>query len=200
MSYLLEDLDTETISSVGLQWSGATPEQLAFMRRVYEINLAHSSGIGTFIDDIPEDQLAIIENGHKAKIDAAAACRDLLAAARQATQSAGVIIQVGVVSGYRSATHQFNLWQSYFPGYYNDTTEHRSALPGGPHGDQAATYLAQFIRARIATPGFSNHQNGIAVDFLNKERGTTIRNSTHSSALLKWRQSWLWSWLVPCNW
>ena len=116
MSYFIEELiETEDIPSSRLLWQGAAEDQLVFMRKVYDINHRWSSGNGTFIADIPVDELEVIEGNHKARIPAAAACRDLLAAARQAIQTAGVNVVTGLTSAYRSATRQLSLWQNYFP-------------------------------------------------------------------------------------
>lgn len=196
MKYFIEELDTETLSSIELQWYAASAEQLVFMQRVYDLSRAFYAYKGNFIDIIPEHQLKMIENGKKAKANVAAACCDLLAAVRCDIQKAGEDVIVGVVSGYRSAAHQFTLWQNYFPGYYRDTMQHRSILPGGPHGDEAAHYTARFVAVRIATPGYSNHQHGIAIDFLNRENDILLRNNSYSESISNWKQSWFWNWLV----
>ena len=198
MSYMIESYATETedITSSQVTWDGADEDQLAFMRKVYDINYKYSSANGTFIGDIPDKELDTIEGKHKAKKDAAAACRDMLAAARDEIKKTGVKVETGLNSAYRSATRQLSLWESYFPDYYKDTATHRQSLPGGEHGDKAATYLAGYIRPKIATPGFSNHQNGIAVDILNVENGKTVVNKTKPPFPDEWRKSWLWEWLT----
>ena len=69
MSNYFEDItiEAEDIPSSRLRWSGADEEQLTFMRKVYEINLRWSSSNGTFVADIPGDQLDTIEGDHKAR-------------------------------------------------------------------------------------------------------------------------------------
>jgi len=188
-------IETEDIPSSRLRWPEANEEQIIFMRKVYDINFRWSSRNGTFIADIPTDQLDTIENEHEARTEAAAACRNLLAAARKKIQDESVNVTIGITSGYRSATRQLSLWQSYFPNYYSETATHRGSLDGGEHGDKAAAYLAGYIRPKVAIPGFSNHQNGIAVDLLNVENGKPVLNKTKSPHPAKWRESWLWDWL-----
>jgi uncharacterized protein YcbK (DUF882 family)/LAS superfamily LD-carboxypeptidase LdcB len=196
---ILHDYEYEIIESLPasrLQWPSANSEQLEFMRRVYNYNVQRSSRNGKFIGDIPVAELEIIEGGHKAKTAAARSCKSMLASARNAINNEGINVEIGITSAYRSASRQFNLWQSYFPGYYADTVQHRDGLPGGPHGNDSVQWLGRYIGARIATPGFSNHQNGIAVDLLNKENGTYLRNSTKPLALQAWKQTWFWRWLT----
>src|SRR5262245_59803004 len=109
MKYLIEDFDTETISSIELQWPDASAEQLSFMQRVYDISRARYVRKGNFMYIIPQNQLEVIENGKMVKTHVAAACCGLLGAVRSDIQKAGKSIIVGVVSGYRSAGHQFAL-------------------------------------------------------------------------------------------
>ena len=83
----------DAISSSGLEWPGATADQLAFMRVVYDFNVAQERSQGrTFVGDLPPTALAPIEGcepGSKARCfegrtDAAQAARSLLADARAA--------------------------------------------------------------------------------------------------------------------
>ena len=88
-----------------------TAEQTVFMRRVYELQRQMSAGQRTFVGDLPANQLAEVEGGVQARRDAAAACRMLLHAAREALQEdqrrgdrlASQVRSIGVASGYRSA-------------------------------------------------------------------------------------------------
>src|SRR5467141_4225413 len=49
---------------------------------------------------------------------------------------------------------------------------------------------------RIAAPGYSNHQGGIAVDFQqNRAKGSEISNSYEPNEQKKWRASWFFDWL-----
>ncbi|WP_052324276.1 D-alanyl-D-alanine carboxypeptidase family protein [Flavihumibacter sp. ZG627] len=188
-------IEEEAIPASKLDWPGASYDQLEFMKDVYETCVKRSSARGSFIGDIPSDELAVIEGGHRAKKRAAAACKLLLEAVRSEIEKAELQVVTGITSGYRSASTQLQLWQKYFPAYYNDTSAKREEMKGGKHGPEAIQYMAGYTGARIATPGFSNHQNGIAVDFLNKERGKTLANSTKPAALKAWKQTWLWEWL-----
>ncbi|MEO1255936.1 MAG: patatin-like phospholipase family protein, partial [Bacteroidota bacterium] len=56
-------------------------------------------------------------------------------------------------------------------------------------------FLARYIRVRIATPGYSNHNNGLAIDLRNRENGVALRNSSNTAAVNSWRRSWFWNWL-----
>ncbi len=191
-SALVKDL---TISSTGLNWKGASSVQLQFIKKVYDINLARNTN-RTFVNDVPDSDLSVVEGRYKLRKEAAKSAKDMLKAIREAIASAQKNVTVGVNSAYRSASSQFRLWNEYVTNqYYPDTTNYRKGLEGGEHGDKAAEYLARYTRGRIATPGYSNHNNGLAIDISNKEDGKRLRNKTNKSDTDKWRQSWLWSWL-----
>ncbi|MBC9794799.1 M15 family metallopeptidase [Sinomicrobium weinanense] len=185
----------QTIDASGLKWDGASPEQLEFMKKVYNINVKRSSARGTFVADVPESDLSTVEGRFKLRANAAGSCIKMLKNVREAIEEAGADATIGLVSAYRSASHQFKLWQDYFPGYYADTEAQRKKKDGGEHGDEAAQYLASYIRVRIATPGFSNHNNGLAVDLRNVQDGKTYRNKTRKKYTDAWRTTWLWDWL-----
>src|SRR5687768_2302754 len=91
-------LVTEVIPSSRLKWAGATEDQLDFMRNVYGQNLKYSTKKGKFVADIPKEELEFVEGKHQLKIEAAAACKDLLMAARKAIQISGVKVKTGLNS------------------------------------------------------------------------------------------------------
>ncbi len=187
-----------------LQWPGASQPQLDFMRNVYESQVRRALQRRSFISDVPESELAIIEETYKARTQAAASCVELLAAARAAldqqkrdgVELARTVERVYLVSAYRSASQQFSGWQRNFPRYYQQTHEHRATLGGGEHGAAAADYLAQYIGARLAAPGFSLHNNGRAVDFGTRAGGQNLGASTSTASIQNWRRSWFFTWLT----
>ncbi|HET7462472.1 MAG TPA: D-alanyl-D-alanine carboxypeptidase family protein, partial [Longimicrobium sp.] len=166
--------DEESIPSTGLAWSGATDEQLAFMRAVYDRHVATSASRRTFIGDVPGSERAEVEGDVTLRTAAAADLRALFAdcraeRARQAGAGdarAAAVSRVGITSGYRSASRQFSLWKKYFPKYYFKTREHRQTLSGGEHGDAAVRYTAHYVGQWIAAPGFSLHNDGRAADLV----------------------------------
>lgn len=190
-----EELLIENIPSTNLGWPGATEAQLNFKRRVYDINLARSAANGTFTADVPAADLSIIEGQHQARTAAAAACVNMFAAVRSVIARDALVVRVGLTSAYRSASHQLRLWEQYFPNYYNETATDRQRQEGGEHGQAAAQLCASYVRARIATPGYSNHNNGLAVDLLNVQDGTTFENRARPEKTRLWRDSWLFNWL-----
>lgn len=187
----------ETIPSSGLTWNNASPAQIAFMRQVYNTNLQRSLSRGTFVADVPNNQLATVEGRYQLRTPAAQQARQMLAALRGAIRSSNIHANVGLTSAYRSASHQFNLWNRYFiRQYYNETRSRRQALPGGEHGAEAVRYLASYVRRRIATPGFSNHNNGLAIDIRNEQNGQVFRNRSRTQFTGPWRRTWIWNWLI----
>jgi LAS superfamily LD-carboxypeptidase LdcB len=163
------------IPSSGLCWFGPpgekTPELMAFMRKVYDLQVKRSKG--AFVDTLPEEALDKVE-GQPARKDAAAKAREMFAAARAALAAEGLTatVRIGVLSGYRSANRQFDIWQGKttrggggFPHYYEKTKRaRRHPRFGGEHSDKAAAYLAEVMAKLVAAPGYSNHQDGLALD------------------------------------
>lgn len=169
-------IPTSRLSSFG------TTEQNQFMHKVYELHCETSSKRRKFTGELSPSQLGTIEGGTKARKDAATMCSNLLKLAREdlakAQQKKLVdairVKNIGVSSGYRSAERQFKNWQKYFPRYYQQTKVERSRLTGGEHGDKAIHYLKSYIAKRLAAPGFSLHNTGIAIDFKTVDNGITL--------------------------
>ncbi len=166
-----------------LDWPGATTDEQAFMRAVYERHFKNANVPGnSFVWDLPKDALAQIPgDGHEARKDAAQAAGKLLEAAR--TELGGGV-KIGVVSGYRPATLQFVIWQGKgrkggFPAYYRLALQ-KGIISPGDFGPDAVAKMARYLGGYIAFPGFSNHQDGLAIDFGEEGRGgfgTVSRNS-----------------------
>ncbi|MCF2146268.1 M15 family metallopeptidase [Desmonostoc muscorum LEGE 12446] len=193
---------SESIPASKLQWNAASPEQLEFMQQVYNYHVKSSAKKRPFVNDIPAAELAVIEGGHRAKISAAQSCRDLLAAARAAleqqqqaqVEQALSVKNITLISAYRSASQQFTIWQRNFPNYYRETASKRAGLSGGEHGQKAVAYLAGYISSLVAAPGYSLHNNGLAVDLGTRDKGVNLGAS--KSQRQPWRQSWLFGWLT----
>ena len=192
-------LKRTSIPPDGLRWFGRadeeTPELMAFMRKVYELHVKRSRG--NFVDTLPDSAIEEVESGKKARQDAAAKAREMLAAARAALAAEGLTgtVRIGLLSAYRSADHQFEIWQGKttkgkggFPYYYEETkATRRTAKYGGEHSDKAAAYLAEFMARFVAAPGYSNHQDGLALD-LGTRKGM--------GGLIKlYKGSWFHNWL-----
>lgn len=176
-----------SIPATGLQWRGpgpATPELLAFMREVYNRHVNRSRG--TFVDTLPEAALDWIYHPHKAQREAARKARELLTAAR--ADNPDPHVKIGIRSAYRSADKQFDMWQSIFPEYYTKSKAKRQSF-GDEHGPQAADYLVREIAQWIAAPGYSNHQDGLAIDF-------NLGVSSKGKDLAALKKSWFYKWLT----
>ena len=189
-----------SIPSDGLRWYGpgeATPELMAFMRKVYDLHVKRSRG--DFVDTLPETALDEVEpgSGKKARKDAARKAREMLAAARAALAAEGLTgtVRIGVLSAYRSADLQFDIWQGKttkgkggFPHYYQETKSTRQHPKyGGEHSDKAAAYLAEYMALYVAAPGYSNHQDGLALDLgTRKGKGGLIK---------LYKGSWFHDWM-----
>jgi hypothetical protein len=108
---------------------------------------------------------------------------------------------IGIASGYRSFEYDSALWHRYFQDkYYPVTYSERRRLScwdGGEFGGKAVRMMVDFIRPRKAAPGFSNHTNGVAVDFFTEEGGHLHQaNTSHLSETNKrWEKTWLYRWL-----
>jgi hypothetical protein len=108
----------------------------------------------------------------------------------------------GVSSGYRDFKRDERLWNSAFPRYYKETYYDRYFRRGGPHGRDAVKLQALYDGDRKAAPGFSNHSNGLAVDFWAREGNEMLVAKTGKKKKdlarinARWKQSWLHRWLV----
>ncbi len=201
-------LDAENLSSRGLSAAA-----YAFKKEVYQQHVARGARSGRpRIYDLPASKLASIPGTNiKMRRDAAKQlgrlltaaradlARDLAATANDATSRdrrarARRVQELAVNNAYRSASRQFGIWDRNFKKYYEATQEQRRAAPGGEHGVEAATLLRDYIAVRVASPGYSNHQGGIAVDFALRlkdanELGASMAQSD------PWKESWFWRWL-----
>ncbi|MGE5764773.1 MAG: D-alanyl-D-alanine carboxypeptidase family protein, partial [Mycobacterium leprae] len=196
-------------------WLG-TPEQIAFRDRVLQAHIeASRKRKGAPIADLTDkDQAPVKGTGICMRRDAAGAAERLLSAARaalaeaQRTRHADALktLAIGAASGYRNRAHQERLWRGYFDGsmrkpkgYYDETAAVRATLPGGAHGDVAVRYMLRTFRIpdRIAAPGYSNHQAGLAIDLLQKRiKGERVFNSTSKRSVKRWEATWLFEWLL----
>jgi len=189
--------NAETIPSSGLRWPGATANQINFMRRVYDTHIRNRSTTRTFINDVPANQLGTVEGRFKLRTQAVSSAQQMLQALRQAINASGTPAIAGLKSAYRSASHQFNLWNRYFINqYYSETRTHRQSLRDGEYGDEAVRYLARYVGRRIGAPGFSNHNQGLAIDIYNRQNHRQFRNSTGRKHTKAWKKTWIWKWLV----
>ncbi|WP_319549544.1 DUF4157 domain-containing protein [Desulfogranum marinum] len=191
-----------------------------FMREVYRRQVAIWTASGdTYVHEIaPSDRTTLpgsyVKPGRTVSIHTsiAGSVQDMLDAARSDLAGANIpggsaadIEALAVRSGYRSATKQFGIWQRYAPRqYYDETRAHRSTLPGGEHGAEAAQYLAEYTNQRVFSPGYSPHQRATAIDLTYKYRsgrepaGTDKGWAPASSRpvwINTWRRSWFFSWL-----
>lgn len=152
--------------------------------------------------NVPDGELAVIEGKHRMRIEAAEQCRALLAAAREALtgakssgdSEAAKTKRIGVHSAYRNIEEDTLSWNASFKKYYATTRSQREALPGGVHGKRALSVMLRRMISYKAAPGYSNHSNGLAVDFSTTHGGETLKSNTTQRNL--WKNAWLYSWLV----
>jgi D-alanyl-D-alanine carboxypeptidase len=192
-------------------WTGS-PDQIAFRDRVLAAHLAQSKRLkGQPFRDRRRDELHPIpgtevytlpQTADAAGRLIAAANADLAAARAQGDPDARRTKRITATSGYRSSTYQRKRWHDLFPKYYNQSRSARTSLPGGPHSDAAVAYMLRRkddggfgVPGRIAAPGYSNHENGIAVD-LYQIRTPGLPNSTADRDRAKWRATWFYKWLT----
>jgi LAS superfamily LD-carboxypeptidase LdcB len=183
------------LSSSRLVWPDSTPEELAFMRAVYDRHAQRSRG--DFVFDLPKNVLDQIE-GHEARKDAAQAARALLAEARKALAVEHPRAQIGIISAYRPATRQFTIWQgriargkdkgSGFPYYYREAIA-KGIVRAGDFSPDAAEKVAQYLGGYVASPGYSNHQDGLAFDFGVGEVGKGLGKLKAGSWFHRWLQA-----------
>jgi hypothetical protein len=187
--------------SIGLAGASHDDDALAeFKRTVRERQIEYLVNVKkrTFFPDIPEKELEKVEETgkHRMRREAALACRELLAAARAALaaaqgtgdRSAGRTSSIGIQSAYRNLRED-----STFNDYYKEMVE-KQTYAGNELGTGALEYMLQQMISFKAPPGYSNHSNGMAVDF------NTVHDKTTYQAKKKqndgWKRTWLHRWLV----
>jgi subtilisin family serine protease len=201
--------------AAGPPWTG-TAEQLDFRDRVLAAHLERARrSRGNPQPDLPTSELRTIKGTEILTAQPTAdAVEQLLASARLDLDNAknngepDAMRTVGltVTSGYRSYETQLRLWKQYFSaenGYYDRTRTVRAGLPDGPHSEQAVAYMLTprgqggfGLGGRIAAPGYSNHQNGIAVDLYQvRTKEHAIHNDSDDASRSRWRASWFHHWL-----
>lgn len=204
----LPDSEPPLANEEELPWTGSA-EQTAFQETVLAAHLARSRKRRKRSPgrDLTADELApVAGTGISLRRDAAAQASRLIAAANAAlaqAKGAGdpdarLTTHITASSGYRGSEYQAKVWRRNFPGYYRRTAQQREALPGGPHGDAAVHHLLEVFKLPnwVAAPGYSNHQAGIAIDLVQRRKGTPIRNSSRPQALAAWRRTWFHRWLT----
>ncbi|MET0454804.1 MAG: M15 family metallopeptidase [Mycobacterium sp.] len=193
-------------------WRG-TPEQIAFRNRVMTAHLKRSKRAkGNPFPSRRPDELRDIPGTDKVRTLPATAdsAGRLIAAANSALREARArgdrdalsTERITATSGYRTTARQRARWLELFPKYYNQSQAARERLAGGPHSEAAVAHMIAGksdggfgIPARIAAPGYSNHENGIAVDFY-QVRTPRLPNSTADHDRAKWRETWFYKWLT----
>lgn len=175
-----------------LAWPQASGEQRVFMERVYEAQRVWAAQRRRFVGIVVDAQP--IEAGSTASEKAARGAKAMLRAARASDANPRHRGDLKVVFGYRSAPMQVVLWEYHFPARYEATSKRRSGLPGGAHGDAAVVEMATEYAARTASPGYSLHSRGVALDLACvTPQGKTIGPT--GRFLAAWGTSWCFSWL-----
>jgi D-alanyl-D-alanine carboxypeptidase len=174
-----------------LAWAGASPQEIIFMRRVYIRQMERAATKLDFQPSTIGEKVVPIESGQSALPEVAKACRAMLKAARES----GGATRFSVLSAYRPARKQFVNWQLNFPEYYRRTASERSRVLGGSLGDEAVELLAMYTEQRLASPGYSLHNAGIAIDFITYEGGREFSALTQADVLSGWKRTWFYHWL-----
>lgn len=208
-----ENAETEFLDSE--IWTD-TADQIAFRDRVLAAHIARSKARRRSPRrDLRSDELRKVPGTDVSTLpDTAAAGGRLLAAAnadlaraqRAGDADALRTIRLGATSGYRGSAHQRDLWLRYFSakdGYYDQTQAARESLPEGSQSDKALAYMLKpkkkggfGLGGRIAAPGYSNHQAGIAIDFFQeRKKGYRVANKSDDASRRRWRNTWFHRWL-----
>jgi C1A family cysteine protease len=188
------------LSSSLLVWPGASAEALTFMRAVYDKHAERAKARGgDFVADLPASSLAPVEGrqGRHARRDAADAVKALLTEARADLDAQGLSgkVRIGITSAYRPATRQFEIWQGRtwkgestgggFPHYYREAVA-KGIVRRGDFGPEAAAKVAAYMGKYVGSPGYSNHQDGLAFDFGTAAVGKSLRRLNQDAWFHKW--------------
>lgn len=174
-----------------------------FMRRVHEAQVARAkAGGGVERENLPDEQLELVEARYRMRKDAAEQCRLLLEEARadlrrqkeKGNPEALQVSHIGVYSAYRSVERDKAAWRATFRKHFRATKDARAGLKGGEYGDEAVRMMVKIMRQFKAAPGFSKHTGGTAVDFTTTEGGVSLTANSNQNG--RWKNSWLHKWLT----
>ncbi|MCU0690403.1 MAG: M15 family metallopeptidase [Polyangiaceae bacterium] len=177
-----------------LRWDRATGEQVRLMRRVYEIQRVRAAQKRSFV--LAVDDATEIDEGRWAPAEVADWARRMLAAARESRGTPRVAGResLRIVFGYRSAPVQLEVWEHHFAAREKEGRERRGRLAGGAYGEAAARVFADGYAGRTASPGYSLHNQGHALDLMCVLRdGREL--GADSKTIPAWKRSWCWKWL-----
>ncbi|HKG24464.1 MAG TPA: M15 family metallopeptidase [Thermomicrobiales bacterium] len=190
-------------------------EATRFRRAVYQKMLERSAvdPDKSFTIGPGEEDLEEVESGFKMHTVAAADCATLLARARHdrderkmfakykkpRDRTAGdkLVIAAGdisIASAHRGLDDDFGAWRNTFGTYFERTKDARAALTGGEFGAAAVNLMVDEMYPIKASPGYSNHTKGLAVDFSTTQGGTPLGPNTSQKDA--WTNSWFYHWLV----
>jgi len=186
-----------------------TPEMTEFKRLVYKITFTRScckkdkaSGkwiIKTpFVLRMPDGALSHTTGNIDTRLieEAAQWCVRLLNAARKQIEREGKSgnITIDAGSGYRDASKQFSLWNKRFSKYYYRAVKGKEIIPG-LYDLKNAHALSYHIGSATATPGFSDHNRGLAMDFVTTQNGKKYTHDKIEPNIGLWKRSWFYNWL-----
>ncbi len=177
-----------------------TDDETDFKKKVYKKHCENAAKRRKRSDGVPPSELADVENGHKMRRDAAAACNKLFVEmradlAKQKAAGDAHAAKVSVItltSGYRDPEYDQQLWDRYYDKYYKETAKKRAAT-GDIHGAESVDILATQIAHYKAAPGFSNHTDGDAFDATTTESGVHYTSDHNQNEA--WEKTWLRQWL-----
>jgi hypothetical protein len=180
--------------------SGLSYDQ--FKELVLRRQIARAEARGkTHFPPVAESDLETVEGVYRMRNAAAQSCKRLLTDARaalEAAQARGDSLarktrSIGVCSAYRDHDYDAKQWHSTFKKHYDKMIK-LGTFAGNEHGVPAQQHMYSTMVPKKAAPGFSNHSNGNAVDFATRHGG--INHVADTDQRQKWRQTWLYGWLV----
>ncbi|HSF51034.1 MAG TPA: M15 family metallopeptidase [Nitrososphaeraceae archaeon] len=186
-----------------------TPEMTEFKRLVYKISFSRNccrkdKKTGNLIIKtsfslrMPDEALGPTTGNIRTRLikEAAVWCVKLLDAARKQIQREGKVgnITIDAASGYRDASDQFSKWDQRFSMYYNRAVAKKEIVPG-LYDLKNANALSYHIGRGTATPGFSDHNRGVAMDFITTQNGELYTTKKEEPNLTLWKDSWFYQWL-----
>ncbi len=206
--YRIDDLSTfwrhkPTRAAIAL-----TEEELQLKRDTYVAHVRLAENIRPFVASLATDELTrIAGTRHRLRTATAAAfeilwsaLNDALAAAQASGDASALATrEVGLIDGYRDADEQFDMWDGRFYGYLWRFKKNKLEDETAVTADVDAKALARFIGGKTGCPGYSNHNDGDAIDI-----STTVVDRRHRRIKLsargaeKWRSTapWVLAWLT----
>ncbi|MBC8073039.1 MAG: D-alanyl-D-alanine carboxypeptidase family protein [Deltaproteobacteria bacterium] len=206
--YRLDELSTFWRHGKTGEAFALTDGELELKRATYRAHIRRAvAERREFVASVPRAELTRIGGTrHRLRTIAAASFEAMwtaMAAALEADRAAAVgtavaTTSVGLVDGYRDADEQFTMWDGRFYGYLWSFKKHELKDETAATSTVVPKELARYIGGKTGCPGYSNHNDGHAIDIETKvlsAKGKAVRLGAKNRKLWLEIRPWMFDWM-----